>query len=251
MDVKLCKDCGETKPKTEFSRHAKAADGLHSCCRECQKKHNAAKRQRYREANVGRDPFDGSLKWCPRCKKDLPRSRDHWSTAPSQKDGLQSCCLMCQSSKNSDLIGRIDYLWGKESRNKRTKQRGDWVDHGKGEWLDLVIAQKCRCALTGERLTVDNVSIDHIIPVAKGGTNELSNLRLLTKRVNNALWDSSDEDFISLCKRVLWWHRKKKNPGGQATGAGDPNSGAVRGPVVSVTPMDRVPEPAPSQLSFL
>ena len=198
MDVKLCKSCGETKGKSEFNRQARKADGLRSYCRECQKKRAAAAMQRYREANLGKDPFDGSLKWCPSCKTDLPRSRDHWPTNPTTKDGLQGRCLLCQSAKNSDLIGRIDYLWKKESHAKRTKRRGDWIDHGKGEWLDLVVAQKCRCALTGERLTVDNVSIDHIVPVAKGGTNELSNLRLLTKRVNKALWDSSDEDFISL-----------------------------------------------------
>lgn len=189
------------------------------------------------------------MKRCSGCKTELTRTQDHWATNPTTKDGLSDRCHLCKSAKNSDLIDRLDHLWKKESYTKRTKRRGDWVDHGKAEWLDLVIAQKCRCALTGERLTVENVSVDHIVPVSKGGTNELDNLQLLTKKVNLIKRDC--EDFIILCKRVLWWQRKKKNPGGQATGAGDPNSGAVRGPVVSATPMDRVPEPAPSQLSFL
>lgn len=213
MDVKLCKDCGETKAKVEFNRSRKAADGLYHCCRACGKKRDAARMQGYREVNARRDPFNGSLKRCSQCKNDLPRLRAHWATNPSNKDGLNSRCLLCLCAKTSDLVDRLNHLWRMERNNRRTKKRGDWVDHGKAEWLDLLIAQKCRCALTGERLTVDNVSVDHIIPVAKGGTNELSNLQLLTKNVNEIKRDC--KDFIGLCKRVLWWQglKVKENPG--------------------------------------
>ena len=44
--------------------------------------------------------------------------------------------------------------------------------------------------------------LDHIVPVAKQGTNEFSNLQLLCGRCNRAKWDSSEEEFLSWLKKL-------------------------------------------------
>jgi len=223
--LKRCPLCGETKPTTEFYRRASRPGSFFSHCRDCKGKKRSAYRQRCQEANAGKDPFDGSMKRCSSCKSHLPRTRDHWTRSPSQKDGLYHYCILCDAVKNSDLLDRIAYLWLNERRKKRTKLSGDWFDHGKAEWLDLIIAQQCRCALTNITLTVDNVSVDHIVPLGKGGTHELSNLRLVTAQVNIALWDGSDEEFFEMCRaatnaRLNWLcYGTKENPGGETTGA--------------------------------
>lgn len=63
--------------------------------------------------------------------------------------------------------------------------------------------QKCKCALTGVSLTNDNISLDHIQPVSLGGNNNFENLRLVTKRVNIARQNMSDQEFIQLCQLVV------------------------------------------------
>jgi len=63
--------------------------------------------------------------------------------------------------------------------------------------------QKLICALTGDKLTNENLSIDHIIPTSKGGKNLSENIRLVTKEVNILKNSHSDEYLLELCKKVI------------------------------------------------
>lgn len=65
--------------------------------------------------------------------------------------------------------------------------------------------QKLRCALTGEKLTNENISVDHIIPRSRGGTNVPDNLRLVILNANIARQALSDSDFLELCRKVVAW----------------------------------------------
>lgn len=62
--------------------------------------------------------------------------------------------------------------------------------------------QKLMCALTSEKLTAENISVDHIIPKKNGGTNDVSNLRLVTIYANRAKSDLTDKEFLILCENV-------------------------------------------------
>ena len=68
--------------------------------------------------------------------------------------------------------------------------------------------QKMKCTLTGDKLTIGNISLDHIIPKSKNGTNVLSNLRLVLRSVNIARQNMTDEDFINMCKKVVNYSKK-------------------------------------------
>jgi 5-methylcytosine-specific restriction endonuclease McrA len=62
------------------------------------------------------------------------------------------------------------------------------------------------CYLTGRKLDwkqPSSYAFDHIVPAARGGTNELDNLGILCKRVNKMKHDLLPEEFIDLCKEVL------------------------------------------------
>lgn len=220
--VKRCTKCGQTKKLDAFHRSKMTKDGLRFSCRECDKEWCTDQRQRCAAENADRDPYDGTIKRCSGvCGRELPRTKDNWSTSPTRKDGLFHRCRNCNSGFSGDIIDRIEYLWIKE----KPKNRGQWIHHGKAEWLDLLISQRGRCALSKVKLTPSNVSVDHIVPCSKGGSHELSNLRLVTAQVNKALWDGSDEDFIEMCRATinaqlnLLCYGTKENPGGETTGA--------------------------------
>lgn len=73
-------------------------------------------------------------------------------------------------------------------------------------YLDLYALakrQKLRCALTGDSLSRDTISVDHIIPLSKGGMNVPNNLRLVTYDVNIVKNSLNDSDFLALCKKVV------------------------------------------------
>lgn len=73
--------------------------------------------------------------------------------------------------------------------------------------------QKLLCALTNEKLTVENCSVDHIIPKSKGGRNIVSNIRLVTLNVNRAKGNQLDGEFFDMCRNVLRTESEKiKSP---------------------------------------
>lgn len=80
------------------------------------------------------------------------------------------------------------------------------VDIPKVEFWRLCLRQRCRCPLTGQRLTRDNISVDHIVPKSKGGSTGIENLRLVTKDVNMAKQSMTDEQLLALCRSVVSWH---------------------------------------------
>jgi 5-methylcytosine-specific restriction endonuclease McrA len=63
--------------------------------------------------------------------------------------------------------------------------------------------QNHKCALSGESLTPDNVSLDHRAPVSKGGSHGIDNIQLVTTEVNRAKGTMTNDEFAAMCKAVV------------------------------------------------
>lgn len=59
-----------------------------------------------------------------------------------------------------------------------------------------------RCELTGWELDINEFNIDHKIPISRGGTDECSNLQLLSPLVNTAKGTMTNDEFIGMCVAV-------------------------------------------------
>lgn len=62
--------------------------------------------------------------------------------------------------------------------------------------------QRGLCALTGEKLTPENASLDHIIPISRGGTHTIENAQMLLYEVNRMKGTLTNDEFIELCAKV-------------------------------------------------
>ena len=71
---------------------------------------------------------------------------------------------------------------------------------------ELIEQQDYRCAASGELLEPSSASLDHIVPVADGGTNELSNLQWLHAEVNRMKGTLPMGRFIELCGKIARWN---------------------------------------------
>jgi len=68
--------------------------------------------------------------------------------------------------------------------------------------LELVEHQRFRCALSGRKLTPETASLDHIVPLSRGGEHNLSNLWVLDHQVNMAKGTLMVDDFVAMCREV-------------------------------------------------
>lgn len=67
--------------------------------------------------------------------------------------------------------------------------------------------QEFRCALTGVPLTPRTCEIDHKVPIARGGTNDIDNVWFIDRTVNRAKHTMTIEEFRAMCQRVIEWTR--------------------------------------------
>ena len=68
-----------------------------------------------------------------------------------------------------------------------------------------------KCYLTGEELDFENpdsYSFDHILPVSRGGTNDLDNLGVTTPLLNMCKSYCTEDEFLDICEKVLRYHGK-------------------------------------------
>lgn len=203
---KTCPKCGDAKPATAeyWHRNAQSADGLHGHCRACRLAHSRAKtlqRQPTLKSARRHLPATGP-KTCPSCKQTKPRTLDCWSKDSGRRDGLDAYCRTCrrayQRSRKRDRAAYFrDYARrypekvAAKSAMRNARRRAAtpaWVDACPvaRAWIEdfylLRDDMNEMMRLTGH----DKLEVDHVIPLARGGTHEPGNLALLNKRHNLA-----------------------------------------------------------------
>ncbi len=180
-------------------------DGYKVCspCRRKRLKYDVALRERYEQRNVctacGR-PKEVAGKMCELCRKKRKnhyQKRSQWCI----DNGLCYECPVGQEKKALALGKRplcFD-CWLEASAKNRT---GDPANAA--ILLRLWDQQNGRCAYTGVELIPGmNASVDHKVPVTRGGGNEESNLHWVEFRVNTMKYNQTHEEFLATCRLVV------------------------------------------------
>ena len=77
------------------------------------------------------------------------------------------------------------------------------------------------CYITDEPIDLNNpeeYSLDHIIPISKGGTNDISNCGLASKKANMLKNDLTYNELLTLCQTVLNHYKENGGPSPQSSG---------------------------------
>jgi len=68
----------------------------------------------------------------------------------------------------------------------------------------LLEKQDFKCGLTTDVLSLENdIELDHIIPTSRSGTNDISNVRWVTKEANRLKQNLTDNELKELCNKIL------------------------------------------------
>lgn len=158
MSTKRCPTCKATKLVLEFDKNRYRSDGLSTECRLCRglREHlrylaNAdamkAYQKDYRQANT---------------EACAARDRAKYLRIKSDPEAWQHLLSI--------------------RRTSRIKREGAPGGHTETEWQTVCEAWDRRCARCGERRPL---TLDHILPISRGGTDDITNIQPLCSRCND------------------------------------------------------------------
>jgi hypothetical protein len=96
----------------------------------------------------------------------------------------------------------VDEVHAPPVPKRLTNRTGTVTLHG---ILHVINQQRRRCALTGRPLIPEDATLDHKLPVSRGGEHSLGNIQILHRDVNRAKSTLTNTEFITLCREVVAW----------------------------------------------
>jgi hypothetical protein len=170
MQTNYCIKCQTEKDVSLFYKDSKQTKGISTYCKTC---HREIHRIKAKERREKRKHF--SVTKCSRC------NRERLTTS--------KFCLRCWV--RSALYGKV----------KLTTQERNVLYPLLIEKLE---ASEYSCFYTGIKLVPGlNASLDHRLPLSKGGTNDLNNLEWVHIGINHLKNDRTEKEFISACASIL------------------------------------------------
>lgn len=180
--MKTCTKCHEVKPVTEFSKDASHQDGLRSRCKDCM----SIYKENLYAANKDRYAAENAAYYEVNAKKVKARVAKY--NAENQEKVKAGNAKW--RSKNMDKVRAYGVKWNAanpESRkirniNRRARESGCKLSNGLSEKLFKLQRGKCACGC--KQPLGDDYHLDHIMPLALGGSNTDDNMQLLRKLCN-------------------------------------------------------------------
>lgn len=183
---KVCTKCKVRKPVADFDKQYKK-NCLSSHCRECKREFArnyqiakgiiSGKRRGPKKEKVKKEkPIVVKLgKMCIYPKPDRKASKAKWE----------------RERKKNDPVYRAR---ARQARyNNNMNRRGAQGSHTEFEWLAVLAKHGGKCIACGD---AGNITRDHIIPIAKGGTNFIENIKPMCLACNVAKSDSMSKGFL-------------------------------------------------------
>ena len=178
--MKNCKQCGEEKPLSDYAKGKKNLDGHRPICKTCTKEYaakyrleNAEKRKKAQDA------------WR---EKNLEQQRVYKQNYYLENKESVTARVDAWREKNPDI-----YRTWFENRRARKLAVGGKLTLGLS--FKLFELQKGKCACCKKPLGSD-YHMDHIIPLALGGSNTDDNIQLLRAKCNKQKGAKHPIDFM-------------------------------------------------------
>lgn len=74
----------------------------------------------------------------------------------------------------------------------------------------IYIQDRGICQICGKKLLYDEMTIDHIIPLGGGGTNNILNYQCACSSCNQFKQNFQPDDFYEKITEIYWYQLKKK-----------------------------------------
>lgn len=215
-DTVVCSRCDTAKPRDGFTTNVAKTNGLNSWCRACVSEYGRQRRaespKRDRQQSHYERPEGASCTKCGEWK-----SFDDFPPNPRKSNGLGSHCRVCSRAAHRDWRARnpgYEKAWRERNPERaaahdaaRTASRTYREQQAEGsvraEIVERIWARdgrRCLSCGSEKRLT-----LDHIVPLSKGGTNRPDNLQTLCMPCNSKKGTKVIDYRTPQNSEYLWW----------------------------------------------
>jgi 5-methylcytosine-specific restriction endonuclease McrA len=227
--TKICAHCKIEQPVSLFGRAPKRTDGLRPWCRTCRKIEKREDRQRNKEKRQAWDQAyyqhnkaiyrARGKEWARAHPEEMAGYSRRWIERNPEKRKAVEAASEKKRDRKARAVWRREW-WSKNSerltalnrarrkarpeafaifdRNKRAKRRLAKGTHAPEDIADIRRLQGGLCAMPfcREALADNDETVDHIVALVKGGTNDRKNVQLLCRRCNCRKRDKDQIDFL-------------------------------------------------------
>ena len=219
---KLCHKCGKSQPFENFSKNRNTKDGLQSQCKSCNAAYQAANRERISQRLKERRKTHGDemraqsrASWAKHRDKRLEWHRNYYQAnkmafAEYHKKRYPSI---------AEKKRAVSKKWREQNPERYRQQMRDWLANNLEKHNELSRQRRARlreatiaqisnrdirrlmssvCVYCG---SCENITVDHVIPLARGGSHAIGNLTSACKTCNSRKRDSF----------IMEW-RKRESP---------------------------------------
>lgn len=184
MLTKHCSRCQRDLPLDQFKKNKAMRDGLQAWCTEClyAYRNDPVRYQQYREVDNKRHNHryatDAEFKqrinernnaWC----------REQWHNNPEYRARKNAQKAVARTKPH--IRENIRFWARRRSQRRRLWAKQSPTSYTKAEWLGLCAKYKYRCVCCGKRRPL---TVDHIVPLSRGGSNGIENIQPLCKPCN-------------------------------------------------------------------
>lgn len=180
--TKLCTTCKSCKPATHefFAPRKSSRDGMRGYCRDCGRVMVA----RSHLKNIDKERIRKAA-WAARNREKLRATSTAWNAAHREKAKEST---RAWAAENRDAI-RV------HAQNRRARKLGNGGVLSKTLRAKLMVLQKGLCACCKQPLGA-SPHLDHIMPLALGGSNTDDNIQLLRAVCNASKHDRHPVDYM-------------------------------------------------------
>ena len=169
MTTKTCCACGEDRDVSLFNRNRSAKDGLQSRCRDCQKEYHRNWVDDNRD-HVNAYSLRKYHNMTPYQRAKFDEARKRWVESNPEKR---------RAAVSRWRMSNLDKVAAKEQRRRDRMQDGGVFIILRRE-MEQILADSCRACGSSE-----DIVVDHIIPLARGGRHSIGNLQPLCRSCNS------------------------------------------------------------------
>ncbi len=169
---RICKRCNRILPIEEFWKSSESEDGYHPLCERCALATLPKKKK------------------CRYCERYLPAGEFY--KVKASWDGLAFGCKECSNtmSKASGNYKATHQRHAKKRYEQKKQAKGEITKQEREELFDRY-GRKCLCCLRPEGTVL--LTVDHVVPMSRGGDNTIENAQVLCLACNSFKGDRTLE----------------------------------------------------------